>query len=254
MLNAQQRQAFVQQLQQLEASLDSTDTLSSPAQHRKAQASGPATSAVPGGAPAGNGALQGPQGALEESRQGGDSQGAPQEAPQRAPLGAPKRVSGGPTVSGALMKALGVKTQMFLPDHFLGDAERICNDFKMERRQEERREKGEKSEGPLCAPSLETVLQLLLLRLQRWWGRDMLAFLSLMSPYLELEHFVPLDPTCRPPEEYWVVPLTQQQWAARQQQRLQQQQQQQQQQKEGVQGGKEPIGQGSFSAAAAGQG
>lgn len=139
--------------------------------------------------------------------------------------------------------SLGLSTQMFLPGRFLGDPQRICWGFRRGTTHT-----GEENGGDFCAPPLEIALQLVPLRLHRWWARvrwqyhwaeyvrklltvwwplnpymhmlyrqDMYAMLALMSPYLELEPPVPIDQSCRAPESYWVVPVSREKWELRRQ-------------------------------------
>ncbi|CDJ36002.1 uncharacterized protein EMH_0004450 [Eimeria mitis] len=261
-LSPQQREEFLQKLQQLETSLSNTDIPSSPFQLREAidlDLSHELATALIIYIKC---KQRNSKHAFDDGQTGAPpatvaSEGAPQGPPQKAPeetqqeeehQGAPKRASEGAPSPGNLLQSLGVRTQMFLPSRFLGDPQRICYDFVMD--EKEKKGEKEKEKDRICAPSLETVLQLMPLRLHRWWGRvrwqyhmaeylrkfltiffplnpymhtlyrqDMYAFLSLMSPYLELEPPVPIDPTCKPPPEYWVIPLTKQQWEQRQQQK-----------------------------------
>ncbi|OEH79701.1 auxin-responsive protein [Cyclospora cayetanensis] len=139
-------------------------------------------------------------------------------------------------------QAYRLETQMFLPSRFLGDVQRLCGNFRREAEEESAASHGDAA----CTPSLETALQLVPLRLHRWWGKvrwqyhmsefarkpltvwwplnpymhmlyrqDMYAMLALMSPYLELEPLVAIDSSCRPPDSYWVVPLPREQWKLR---------------------------------------
>lgn len=129
--------------------------------------------------------------------------------------------------------SLGLSTQMFLPGRFLGNPQQLCGGLPSEAY----------DENNICTPPLGTALQLVPLRLHKWWSevrwqyhypeyvrklltvlwpldpymhllyrQDMYAMLSLMSPYLELEPPVPIDQTCGPPSSYWVVPLPREEW------------------------------------------
>ncbi|CDJ42337.1 hypothetical protein, conserved [Eimeria tenella] len=142
-----------------------------------------------------------------------------------------------------LLQSLGVHTQLLLPSRFLGDPQRICWGF--EEKKEDSDSSSSSSSG-CCCPPLQLALQLLPLRLQRWWARarwqyhfaeylrklltiwwpvdhfmhqffrqDANALLALMSPYLELQPPVPLEPSCGAPRGYWVQPLQREQWQAR---------------------------------------
>ncbi|KAL8438573.1 hypothetical protein ACSSS7_000107 [Eimeria intestinalis] len=110
-----------------------------------------------------------------------------------------------------------MSTQQFLHGRFLGDSQRICRGFRSDApsQPDEAQHTRRGHEADVCAPPLEVALQLVPLRLHDWWAKDMHAMLALMGPYLELEPPVPLDPTCRPPKSYWVVPLSRDQWEQR---------------------------------------
>ena len=268
-LSPQKREVFLHKLQQLEASLiSSTDTPLSPAELQQTVdldlSPELATSLILYSNCEKHRSSR--RNASEEQQtadtQGGPSEtaegppeGGPGETPQEVnPLGAPKR-----EVQGGLLRSLGIHTHMFMPGRFLNDPERICSDFEIDIDKEGGGNKNKRSaKNSICNPSFETVLQIMPLRLQRWWGRvrwqyhmaeylrkiltvffplnpymhmlyrqDMFAFLSLMTPYLELEPPVQIDNTCKPPPSYWVVPLTQQQWNERQQQKEAQKEKQQ---------------------------
>lgn len=126
-----------------------------------------------------------------------------------------------------------LSTPMFLPGRFLGNPQQLCGYFRSEA----------DGEIDICTPPLETALQLVPLRLHKWWSevrwqyhypeyvrklltvlwpldpymhllyrQDMYAMFAVMSPYLELEPPVPIDQTCRPPSSYWVFPLPREEW------------------------------------------
>ncbi|CDI75506.1 hypothetical protein, conserved [Eimeria praecox] len=249
-LSPQQRQTLLQQLQQLEASLSKTNPPFSPTQLQESVELDLSLELATALLLYSKCRHKSSSSTYEERQAGPPRRGAGgeifEEAPHKEAL--PKALqplSQGLSAQGELLRSLGIKTQMFLPTRFLGSADRICHDFAVDLN-----EQGGRSSpyNTICSPSLETVLQLLPLRLQRWWGRvrwqyhmaeylrklltvflplnpymhtlyrqDMFAFLSVMSPYLELQPPVPIDPSCRPPPAYWVVPLTQQEWNERQQ-------------------------------------
>lgn len=252
-LNPQRRQNLVKQLRHLEESLSSTDTqsLSSPKLQEalELELSPELKSSLLIYVKCKN--KNGRSVYEEQAEAGGDGPKEFSVEAHKEALHEEDRQGGPLTVSqgSLLLHSLGVKTQMFLPSRFLGDPNRICQDFDTHLN-EKGREKVQYLKKLICSPSLETVLQLMPLRLQHWWGRvrwqyhmaeylrklltvfwplnpymhafyrqDMFAFLSLMSPYLELEPPVKIDPNCRPPPAYWVVPLTQQQWEERQKQK-----------------------------------
>ncbi|KAL8453831.1 hypothetical protein Emag_001639 [Eimeria magna] len=146
------------------------------------------------------------------------------------------------------ISAFEMSAQQFLHGRFLGDPQRICNGFRSEApsQLDEGQQTWRGHDADVCAPPLEVALQLVPLRLHEWWAKvrwqyhmpeyarkvltiwfplnpymhllyrqDMHAMLALMGPYLELEPPIPIDPACRPPESYWVVPLSRDLWEHR---------------------------------------
>ncbi|KAL8271688.1 hypothetical protein Esti_004401 [Eimeria stiedai] len=192
---------------------------------------------------------------LTELRDGGEVDLSPEllagayiysQCAQKKTLIPPRR--GKPEDDADPVSTFEMSTQQFLHGRFLGDSQRICQGFRSEAPSQlnEGPQTGRGQEADVCAPPLEVALQLVPLRLHEWWAKvrwqyhmaeyarklltiwlplnpymhllyrqDMHAMLALMGPYLELEPPIPIDPNCRPPKSYWVVPLSRDVWEQR---------------------------------------